>query len=101
MEDSDTSEEEDTNSLDSNTCSESTNSDHTWECLPQSGTKHRREGILRMEDTKTSEEKDTEREDSNICSKNTYSDTPQDASHSQERKVKGKESWQWKAPRLR
>ena len=32
--------------------------DHSWRCLPQPGTKRRREGILRMEDAGTSEEDD-------------------------------------------
>ena len=50
-------------------CSEHTYSDHSWECLPQPGTKRRGEGILRMEDAGTSEEDDDiDSQDSNIPS---------------------------------
>ena len=47
-------------------CSEHTYSDHSWEWLPQLGTKRRGEGILRMEDSGTSEEDDIDNQDSNI-----------------------------------
>ena len=46
-------------------CSEHTYSNHSWGCLPQSGTKRWGEGILRLEDTGTLEE-DTDSQDSNI-----------------------------------
>ena len=46
-------------------CSEHTYSDHSWRCLPQTGTKRRGEGILRMEDAGTSEEDDIDSQDSN------------------------------------
>ena len=46
-------------------CSEHTYSDHSWRCLPQTGAKHRGEGILRMEDAGASEEDDIDSQDSN------------------------------------
>ena len=38
--------------------SKHTYNDHSWRCLPQPGTKHRGEWIVRMEDAGTSEEDD-------------------------------------------
>ena len=43
--------------------SEHTYSYHSWECLPQPGTKRRGKGILRMEDAGTSEEDDSDSQD--------------------------------------
>ena len=52
-------------------CSEHTYSDHSWGCLPQLGTKHRGEGILRMEDARSSEE-NTDSQDFNIPIDHSY-----------------------------
>ena len=46
-------------------CSEHTYIDHSWRCLPQTWTKRRGEGILRMEDAGTSEEDNIDSQDSN------------------------------------